>query len=106
VKTRFPSRRPSDEPTRARADRSLAATPDVHPALFGDHAVDDPRDVAAGVVALEGVAGGSLLPARPADRRDFVVGLAVLLGYLHDGGMHDPTGSLRGPPGGVLAVPA
>ena len=33
----------------------------------------------------------SCCPRRPVDRRDFVVGLAVLLTYVHDVGMHDAT---------------
>ncbi len=49
------------------------------------------RDIAAGVLDLAAAVDGILLPLRPADRRDFVVGLAVLIAYLHDVGMHDPT---------------
>ena len=72
-------------------DGSLVSAPESHPALFADHGVVHARDVAAGVVALDGFASGRLLPPRPGDRREFIVGLAVLLGYLHDVGMHDPT---------------
>ena len=62
-----------------------------HPALFADHGIVHVRDIAAGVVNLAVTAEGVLLPARPADRRDFVCGLAVILTYVHDVGMHDPT---------------
>ena len=41
------------------------------------------------------VANGRLLPARPADRQEFVVALAVLLAYIHDVGMNDPTAEGR-----------
>jgi hypothetical protein len=49
------------------------------------------RDVAAGVVDLAATVDGVLLPRRPADRREFVVGLAVIIAYVHDVGMYDPT---------------
>jgi hypothetical protein len=76
-------------------DASFVAAPGTHPALFGDHGVVHARDVAAGVVELAGTVEGLLLPARPADRQAFVVGLAVILGYLHDVGMHDATATGR-----------
>lgn len=72
------------------ADGSLAATTGLHPALFADHGIVHARDVAAGVVVLAGTVHGRLVPARPVDRWDFVVGLAVLLAYFHDVGMGDP----------------
>ena len=59
--------------------------------LFSDHGIVHVRDVAAGVIDLAATVEDLLLPRRPADRRDFVVGLAVLLAYVHDVGMHDPT---------------
>ncbi len=70
---------------------ALAAAPDAHPMLFADHGIVHARDVAAGVVELASTVEGVLVPSRPADRRDFVVGLAVLLAYLHDVGMGDQT---------------
>jgi hypothetical protein len=73
------------------ADGSFAAAPEEHPALFADHGIVHARDVAAGVLELAGVANGLLLPPRPADRREFVAGLAILLAYIHDVGMNDPT---------------
>jgi hypothetical protein len=73
------------------ADETLAAAPDRHPALFADHGIVHARDVAAGVLELGRTADGRLLPARPADRREFMAGLAVLLAYIHDSGMNDPT---------------
>ena len=62
-----------------------------HPALFADHGIVHVRDIAAGVVELAATVEGVLLPVRPGDRREFVVALAVLLTYVHDVGMHDPT---------------
>jgi hypothetical protein len=62
-----------------------------HPALFADHGIVHVRDIAAGVVELVATVEGVLLPVRPGDRREFVVALAVLLTYVHDVGMHDPT---------------
>src|SRR5262249_33732305 len=73
------------------AEGLVASAPGLHPALFADHGTIHARDVAAGVVDLAGTAGGLLLPARPADRWEFVVSLAVLLAYLHHVGMKDPT---------------
>ena len=73
------------------ADGSLAATPGLHPALFADHGIVHVRDIAAGVVDLAATVDGVCVPARPVDRREFVVGLAVMLAYVHDVGMHDPT---------------
>jgi hypothetical protein len=72
------------------ADGAFASAPDRHPALFADHGIVHARDVAAGVLELETIANGCLLPARPDDRREFVTALAVLLAYLHDSGMSDP----------------
>src|SRR4029077_15148068 len=63
--------------------------------LFADHGIVHARDVAAGVVVLAGTVHGRLVPARPVDRWDFVVGLAVLLAYFHDVGMSDPTPDSR-----------
>ena len=71
-------------------ERSCGA-PDKHPALFSDHGVVHARDVAAGTLELADVVDGRLLPARPADRREFVTALAVLIAYIHDVGMNDPT---------------
>jgi hypothetical protein len=62
-----------------------------HPALFADHGIVHVRDVAAGVVELANTVDGILLPHRPAERREFVVGLAVMIAYVHDVGMYDPT---------------
>ena len=63
----------------------------MHPALFSDHGIVHARDVAAGTLELADIAEGSLLPARPPDRREFVAALAVLIAYIHDVGMNDPT---------------
>ena len=64
---------------------------DAHPALFSDHGIVHARDVAAGTLELADVLEGGLLPARPLDRREFVAALAVLIAYIHDVGMNDPT---------------
>jgi hypothetical protein len=72
-------------------DGWVISTLGLHPALFADHGIVHVRDVAAGVVELAGIADGTLLPQRPADRQDFVVGLAVLIAYIHDAGMQDST---------------
>ena len=72
-------------------DDALVSAPAEHPALFADDGIVHARDIAAGVVDLATTAEGVVLPLRPADRSDFVVGLAVLLTYVHDVGMHDAT---------------
>ena len=72
-------------------DRTILSAPGTHPALFSDHGVVHARDVAAGALELEDVVNGRLLPARPADRREFVTALAVLIAYIHDVGMNDAT---------------
>ena len=72
-------------------DRTILGAPDTHPALFSDHGVVHARDVAAGTLELANVVDGRLLPARPVDRREFVTALAVLIAYIHDVGMNDPT---------------
>ena len=73
-----------------RDDHALGAADD-HPALFADHGIVHVRDIAAGVVELADTAEGMLLPRRPPDRHAFMVGLAVLITYVHDVGMYDPT---------------
>lgn len=72
-------------------DGWVMSEPGLHPALYADHGIVHARDVAARVVDLAGTAAGRLLPLRPDDRQEFVLGLAVLLAYIHDAGMHDPT---------------
>ena len=76
-------------------DGTLVSAPESHPALFADHGIVHARDVAARIVELAASVDGQLLPARPEDRREFVVGLAVMHGYLHDVGMHDQSPSGR-----------
>jgi len=76
-------------------DASALAEHELHPALFADHGIVHARDVAAGIVSLAATANATLLPARPNDRQEFVVGLAVLLAYIHDAGMKDPSPSGR-----------
>ena len=72
-------------------DETIASAAEGHVALFSDHGVVHARDVAAGTIELADVLAGGLLPARPPDRREFVVALAVLIAYTHDVGMNDPT---------------
>jgi hypothetical protein len=72
-------------------DESVASAPSMHPALFSDHGIVHCRDVAAGTLELAEVVEGRLLPTRPGDRREFVEALAVLIAYIHDVGMTDPT---------------
>ncbi len=72
-------------------DRTILGAPGTHPALFSDHGVVHARDVAAGTLELADVVDGRLLPGRPVDRREFVRALAVLIAYIHDVGMNDPT---------------
>ena len=76
---------------RLSGDGWVMSGPGLHPALFSDHGIVHARDVAAGVVELAKIANGPLLPSRPPDRQEFVLGLAILLAYIHDAGMHDPT---------------
>jgi hypothetical protein len=71
-------------------DRTIFA-PAMHPALFSDHGIVHVRDVAVGTLELSDVLEGGLLPVRPPDRREFVVALAVLIAYIYDVGMNDPT---------------
>ena len=72
-------------------DGWVMSEPGLHPALYSDHGIVHARDVADGVVDLADTAAGRLLPLRPDDRQEFVLALAVLLAYIHDAGMHDPT---------------
>lgn len=72
-------------------DGAVLSGPDNHPALFSDHGVVHVRDVAAGTLELADILEGGLLPARHSDRREFVAALAVLIAYIHDVGMNDPT---------------
>ena len=72
-------------------DDLLVSSPEAHPALFSDHGIVHVRDVATGLVDLAATTDGVLLPLRPDERQDFVVGLGVLLTYIHDAGMHDST---------------
>jgi hypothetical protein len=74
-----------------RDDHALGLGTEGHPALFADHGIVHVRDVAAGVVDLAATVDGILLPRRPADRREFMVSLAVIIAYVHDVGMYDPT---------------
>jgi hypothetical protein len=72
-------------------DPTILGAPGTHPALFSDHGVVHARDVAAGALELADIVDGRLLPARPVDRQEFVMALAVLIAYIHDVGMNDPT---------------
>jgi hypothetical protein len=85
--------RPVEDGSRLEAlgDADTFGSADAHPALFADHGIVHVRDIAAGVVDLATTVEGVLLPRRPDDRRDFVVGLALMLTYVHDVGMHDAT---------------
>jgi hypothetical protein len=74
-----------------RDDDALGPGSNGHAALFADHGIVHARDVAVGVVDLAATVDGVLLPRRPVDRGEFVVGLAVLIAYVHDAGMYDPT---------------
>jgi CRP-like cAMP-binding protein len=60
-----------------------------HPALFPDHGVVHVRDVARQVISVLDAAEGMLIPAHPAERRQFLKSYGVLLAYLHDMGMSD-----------------
>ena len=80
---------------RVSGDGWVMSGPGLHPALFSDHGIVHARDVAAGVVELAKIANGPLLPSRPPDRQEFVLGLAILLAYIHDAEMHDPTPESR-----------
>ncbi len=72
-------------------DRTILSAAETHPALFSDHGVVHARDVAAGALELADVVDGRLLSARPIERREFVMALAVLIAYIHDVGMNDGT---------------
>jgi hypothetical protein len=76
-------------------DPALYVAPDRHPALFADHGVVHVRDIAASAAALAGRLHGTLLPPRPPAAQRFVQGLAVLLAYVHDIGMVEPTAAGR-----------
>ena len=90
-------------------DPAFLADPGHHPAMFADHGIVHARDVALGVIRLEDVMDGMLLPGRPPARRAFVTALGVATAYLHDTGMVDMTRSgrrLHGDPGGPGRVRA
>ena len=74
-----------------RHDERFLADPAAHPALFADHGVVHVRDIAASFVDLATTANGRLLPARPPDRQTFLLAYGLLITYLHDTGMFDPT---------------
>src|ERR1044072_1769053 len=78
-----------------RDDHELGRASYGHPALFSDHGIVHVRDVAAGVVGLAETVAGILMPWRPPDRYEFVVSLAVIIAYVHDVGMYDPTATGR-----------
>lgn len=63
----------------------------THPVLYADHGIVHARDVATRTLELADVAEGRLLPSRPIERREFVAALALLIAYIHDVGMNDPT---------------
>jgi hypothetical protein len=72
-------------------DGTVLSPNSSHPALFSDHGIVHARDVAASTLELADVLEGGLLPARPPDRREFVAALGVLIAYIHDVGMNDPS---------------
>jgi len=72
-------------------DGTLLVAPEKHPALFSDHGVVHARDIAAGTLELVDVLDGRLLPARAPERREFIAALGVVIAYIHDVGMNDPT---------------
>lgn len=74
-----------------RHDERFLAHPAAHPALFADHGVVHVRDIAASFLDLATTANGRLLPARPSDRQTFLLAYGLLVTYLHDTGMFDPT---------------
>lgn len=76
-------------------DDELHRDPARHPALFSDHGVVHVRDIAANAVALAGQLHGTLLPERDHARQRLVAGVAVLLTYVHDIGMVEPTAAGR-----------
>lgn len=88
------------DPAAAAIDRHLSG--ELRSALeerfwrpVADHGIVHVRDVAAGVVELAATVDNVLLPRRPSDRREFVVSLAVIVAYVHDVGLSEPTSSGR-----------
>jgi hypothetical protein len=78
-----------------RHDERFLAHPAEHPALFADHGVVHVRDIAASFLDLANTANGLLLPTRPPDRQTFLLAYGLLVTYLHDTGMFDPTSEGR-----------
>lgn len=76
-------------------DDELHADPARHPALFSDHGVVHVRDIAANALVLADRLNGTLLRRRDGDGVRVVGGVAVLLAYVHDIGMVEPTAAGR-----------
>jgi len=74
-----------------RHDEHFLSNPTAHPSMFADHGVVHVRDIAASFIELAATANGSLLPARPPARQTFLIAYGLLITYLHDTGMFDPT---------------
>jgi hypothetical protein len=74
-----------------REDPLFLDDPTSHPGLFPDHGVVHVRDIASGFVEVATTVNGVLLSRRLDDRQRFILSYGVLVTYLHDIGMRDPT---------------
>jgi hypothetical protein len=72
-------------------DDAFLADPVGHPALFADHGVTHARDVAHQVLQVLDTVTGRLIPARTPDRLQWMKAYGVLLAFVHDIGMIDPS---------------
>ena len=72
-------------------DEGFLADPVGHPALFADHGVTHARDVAHQVLQVLDTVTGRLIPARTPDRLQWMKAYGVLLAFVHDIGMIDPS---------------
>jgi hypothetical protein len=72
-------------------DEGFLADPVGHPALFADHGVTHARDVAHQVLQVLDTVTGRLIPARTPERLLLMKAYGVLLAFVHDIGMIDPS---------------
>lgn len=72
-------------------DPVFLANPHDHVALFPDHGRVHSRDIASIVIELLASTNGVLIPARSQERLESMIGLGVLLAFVHDMGMVDCT---------------
>lgn len=75
----------------ALADPQFLKNPGEHVAFFPDHGVVHARDVAQQILKVLGSVQGVLIPKREPGRISWMQSYGVILAYVHDIGMGDPT---------------